>query len=87
MKNDLEREVEGRNDMQRLEKRLLQKEENLTQSRDYGEEEDNLLRKEAEIDKIRHELEELRKGTGRAGKNLGFTSEQARILCPTWRRN
>lgn len=83
VKNDLEREIrERRADTQRLEKRLLQKEESLDRKFEVMEKkEEQLAKKEHEVERIRSELQEIyKKHRSELERVSGLTSDEAKTL-------
>lgn len=80
-KNDLDKEVkERRNELQRLERRLLQKEEALDRKAESFEKKEGQLAKKAEeIEQLKEELLELQHKQLQELENIsGLTSEQAK---------
>lgn len=83
IRSEAERENrERRNELQRLERRFLQKEEALDRKLESLEKkEDALLKKEQEIAQIRNQLDELmKKQTAELERISGLTTEEAREL-------
>ncbi|WP_088186226.1 ribonuclease Y [Desulfosporosinus sp. FKA] len=81
--NEVEKETrERRNELQRLERRLLQKEESLDRKIESIErKEENLHRKEGEVDSLKEELNQLvDKEQAELERLSGMTSEEAKQL-------
>ncbi|WP_088225351.1 ribonuclease Y [Desulfosporosinus sp. FKB] len=81
--NEVEKETrERRNELQRLERRLLQKEESLDRKIESIErKEENLHRKESEVDSLKEELNQLvDKEQAELERLSGMTSEEAKQL-------
>lgn len=83
IRNDLEKETrERRNELQRMERRYLQKEETLERKLEALErKEENLQRKEAEVEKQKNSLNELiAKQVAELERLSGMTPEEAKQL-------
>ena len=83
LRSDLEREIrERRNEAQRVERRLIQKEENLDRKLDSLEaREEALNKKQKEIEKMQEQVEDLyRQQLSELERISGLTQEQAREL-------
>ncbi len=81
MKNDIDKEVKDRRaEIQRAEKRVLSKEENLERKTDAIEKKEaSLSKKEAELEALRSEISQLEaKRTQELERISGLTSEQAK---------
>ncbi len=80
-KNEIDKEVKDRrNELQRMEKRVIQKEENLDRKSEAMEKKEAALSKrEAELEKIKSEVSDLEaKRTQELERISGLTSEQAK---------
>lgn len=83
IKNELEKEIkERRNELQRIERRLLQKEETLDRKSEVLEKkEESISRKEQDIQKIQESVEDLYNQQIKELETIsGLTSEEAREL-------
>jgi ribonuclease Y len=83
IKNELEKEIkERRNELQRIERRLVQKEETLDRKSDILEKkEDSISKKEQDIQKIQESVEDLYNQQIKKLETIsGLTSEEAREL-------
>lgn len=83
IKEDIEKEVrDRRNELQRLERRVIQKEENLERKSDSLEKKDeNLQRRERQISVIEEEVEQLRgKQISELERLSGLSSEEAKEI-------
>lgn len=80
-KNEIDKEVKDRrNELQRMEKRVIQKEENLDRKGEAMEKKEaSIAKREAELDKMKKEVSELEaKRTQELERISGLTSEQAK---------
>ena len=80
-KNELDKEVKDRrNELQRMEKRVIQKEENLDRKSEAMEKrEASFAKREAELEKVKKDVSELEaKRTQELERISGLTSEQAK---------